>query len=100
MSPSQLHQFRLDTSGLDGASFAAKYGIDPGYMTDTNRYFERIGHVPGKWNRAVFYDGGILHSGNIQWDGALPQRQRPPDGECLLQASQRDGLMASALAQA
>ena len=68
MSPSQLHQFRLDTSGLDGASFAAKYGIEAGYMTDTNRYFERIGYVPGKWNRAVFYDGGILHSGNIQWD--------------------------------
>ena len=38
----------LDTSGLDGASFAAKYGIEAGYMTDTNRYFERIGYVPGK----------------------------------------------------
>ena len=31
-------------------------------MTDTNRYFERIGYVPGSGNRAGFYDGsGILH---------------------------------------
>ncbi|WP_273872526.1 DUF6445 family protein, partial [Serratia odorifera] len=42
-------------------------GIPPGYMTESNRYFEVIGRVAARWNRAVFYNGGIFHSGDIRW---------------------------------
>jgi hypothetical protein len=39
-------------------------------MTESNRYFEVIGRVPAKWNRALFYDGGIFHSGDIDGSSA------------------------------
>jgi hypothetical protein len=67
MSEAETRQFRHDANTLDGAAFEARYGIAPGYMTQSNRYFEVIGRVPARWNRAVIYDGGIFHSGDIQW---------------------------------
>ena len=54
-----------DANTLDGASFETLYGLPPAYMTTGNRYFEVIGRVPAKWNRAIFYDGGTLHSGDV-----------------------------------
>jgi hypothetical protein len=66
MSPADTQQFLHDANTLDGTAFGDKYGIAPGYMTQSNRYFELIGRVPAKWNRAVFYDGAIFHSGDIQ----------------------------------
>jgi Tryptophan halogenase/Family of unknown function (DUF6445) len=67
MPEAETRQFRHDANTLDGAAFEARYGIPAGYMTQSNRYFEVIGRVPARWNRAVFYDGGIFHSGDIQW---------------------------------
>jgi hypothetical protein len=67
MSDADTALFRRDASTLDASAFGDKYGIPPGYMTESNRYFEVIGRVPAKWNRAVFYDGGIFHSGDIRW---------------------------------
>jgi hypothetical protein len=43
----------------------AKYQIEAGYIHDNNPYFRRIGAVPAQWNRLIFYDGGMLHSGDI-----------------------------------
>ena len=54
-----------DSSTLSALAFAEKYSIAPGYMIGSNRYFTRIGSVPAKWNRLIFYDGSILHSGDI-----------------------------------
>ena len=54
-----------DASTLPGTVFAQKYGLAPGYMTDSNRYFTKVASVPAKWNRLIFYDGGLLHSGDI-----------------------------------
>jgi hypothetical protein len=34
-------------------------------MTGSNAHFERIGEVPARFNRAVFYDGGLFHTGAI-----------------------------------
>jgi Family of unknown function (DUF6445) len=70
MSPQDTQSFLRDATSLDGAAFGAKYGIPAGYMTQSNRYFEVIGRVPARWNRAVFYDGSIFHSGDIQWSSA------------------------------
>ncbi len=67
MSDADTQQFMRDASTLDSAAFEGKYDLPPGYMTQSNRYFEVIGRVPAKWNRAVFYDGSIFHSGDIQW---------------------------------
>ncbi|MFG6433642.1 DUF6445 family protein [Roseateles sp. LYH14W] len=78
MSDADTQRFRRDAGTLDGSAFADKYGIPPGYMTESNRYFEVIGRVPAKWNRAVFYDGGIFHSGDINWAGHKAGYQAAP----------------------
>jgi tryptophan halogenase len=67
MSDADTQAFMRDANTLSAAAFGDKYGIAPGYMTESNRYFEVIGRLPAKWNRAVFYDGGIFHSGDIRW---------------------------------
>ena len=43
----------------------AQYEIQAGYIDDNNPYFRRVGAVPAQWNRLIFYDGGMLHSGDI-----------------------------------
>lgn len=73
MPDAQTQQFMRDASAMDASAFADKYGIPAGYMTQSNRYFEVIGRVGAKWNRAVFYDGSIFHSGDIQWSPASYQ---------------------------
>jgi Tryptophan halogenase/Family of unknown function (DUF6445) len=70
MSDADTQQFFRDATTMDGGVFGQKYGIAANYMTQTNRYFEVIGRVPAKWNRAVFYDGGIFHSGDIRWSSS------------------------------
>jgi hypothetical protein len=65
MSPEDTARFWDDANTLDPAVFGDKYDIPPGYMTGSNRFFELIGRVPARWNRAVFYDGGVFHSGDI-----------------------------------
>jgi hypothetical protein len=54
-----------DASTLPGEAFAQKYALEPGYMIDSNRYFTKVASVPAKWNRLIFYDGSLLHSGDI-----------------------------------
>jgi tryptophan halogenase len=66
MSEADTRQFMRDANTLAPDAFGDKYGIPPGYMTESNRYFEVIGRVPARWNRAIFYDGGIFHSGDIR----------------------------------
>ena len=59
-----------DTTTLSNDEFSARYDIRPGYMRESNAYFERVGGVPARWNRLIFYDGSFLHSGDIP----LPER--------------------------
>jgi Family of unknown function (DUF6445) len=54
-----------DSGTIDSVAFAQKYGIKPGYCNESNQYFEKIYTVPARWNRMVFYDGSIFHSGDI-----------------------------------
>jgi hypothetical protein len=54
-----------DSLALDASEFAARYGLQPGYMTESNQYFERVVTVPAAWNRLIFYDGEVFHSGDI-----------------------------------
>ena len=66
MTDEDTQAFLRDANTLAPGAFGEKYGIAPGYMTASNRYFELIGRVPAKWNRIVFYDSGLFHSGDIQ----------------------------------
>ncbi|KGI77614.1 DUF6445 family protein [Oleiagrimonas soli] len=54
-----------DASNLPATEFTRKRGIPPSYMNGSNAYFTRIGQAPARWNRMIFYDGNILHSGDI-----------------------------------
>jgi hypothetical protein len=54
-----------DATMLPSAIFAQKYPEFSGYMHGSNRYFQCVGTVPAKWNRMIFYDGYLLHSGDI-----------------------------------
>ena len=54
-----------DTTELTNEAFADRYGIVPGYIGDSNAYFTRVGGVEARWNRLIFYDGSLLHSGDI-----------------------------------
>jgi hypothetical protein len=56
---------------LDDASFARRHPeIAQGYLVDSNDWFERVATIPARWNRAIFYDGGIYHSS----DTRVPER--------------------------
>jgi Family of unknown function (DUF6445) len=54
-----------DSGTIGRDAFAQKYDITPGYCIESNDYFEKLYTVPAKWNRMVFYDGSIFHSGDI-----------------------------------
>jgi hypothetical protein len=59
-----------DAGALPAAEFMQRYDIARGYLCDSNRYFRRVGGVNARWNRLIFYDGAMLHSGEI----LAPQR--------------------------
>ncbi|HEY4080258.1 MAG TPA: DUF6445 family protein [Burkholderiaceae bacterium] len=61
----QMAQLIIDSMRLDAPTFTQRYGIEPGYMVGTNRYFEQIASVPAAWNRLIVYNGGLFHSGDI-----------------------------------
>jgi hypothetical protein len=68
-----------DSSTLDATAFSAKYGIGAAYPSGTTRYFEQLASVPARWNRMIFYDGRLFHSGDIGDARALdadPRRGR------------------------
>lgn len=46
--------------------FAARYGVQPGYMTQSNAWFEKTASIAPRFNRIVFYDGGaVFHTSDI-----------------------------------
>lgn len=65
MSEDALTAFHVDANTLPADAFAAKYDLEPGYISESTRYFTRIGSIPARWNRLIFYDGSLLHSGDI-----------------------------------
>lgn len=64
-TPQATRQLFGDASSLGAEAFTARYGVPPGYMVASNDYFRLVGTVPARWNRMVFYDGSLLHSGHI-----------------------------------
>jgi hypothetical protein len=54
-----------DSGQLSGAAFTERYGIQPGYMTTSNPWFEKVLTIAPRWNRLIFYDGGLFHCSDI-----------------------------------
>lgn len=50
---------------MDDASFDRLLGAPPAYPTASNSWFEHVLEVPAAWNRAIFYNGTVFHSGHI-----------------------------------
>ena len=50
---------------MDDRSFDRMLGETPAYPTASNTWFEQVLHVPAAWNRAIFYNGTVFHSGQI-----------------------------------
>lgn len=65
LGPREVDLLVHDSSTLDAAGFTARHGWQPGYMSGSNAWFERIGSVQPRWNRIIFYDGRMFHSGEI-----------------------------------
>jgi Family of unknown function (DUF6445) len=72
----ELDRMITDSEALGAAGFAARYGLSAGYMIDSNAYFERITSVPATWNRMIFYEGGLFHSGDIANPALLSEDPR------------------------
>ncbi len=60
-----------DAAQMEGAEFSARYGLEAGYMSGSNRYFEHIAQVPAAWNRMLYYNGDLFHSGDVGTPGSL-----------------------------
>ncbi|MCA1714126.1 MAG: DUF6445 family protein, partial [Gammaproteobacteria bacterium] len=65
-----------DSATLAAEPFVAKYGLQPGYMTGSNAYFEKVLTVPARWNRLIFYDGSVFHCGDIAHPDRLSANPR------------------------
>ena len=60
-----------DACTMSRDQFQQRHGVGLNYPTESNDYFELVGVVPAKWNRMIFYDGAMFHSGHIQAPGRL-----------------------------
>jgi hypothetical protein len=54
-----------DAAQMDAARFRARYGIEIGYMTRANIWFDKLQTIPARYNRIIFYEGTVFHSGEI-----------------------------------
>lgn len=81
-SPDQVGQLMNDAGRMDPASFQARHGVAQGYLTGTNDYFALLATVPARWNRLIFYDASIFHSGHIDHPDLL--RDDPAAGRLTL----------------
>ena len=54
-----------ESGRLDGPAFTARYGIEPGYMTESNAWFEKVATIEPRWNRLIFYNGMLFHAADI-----------------------------------
>jgi hypothetical protein len=61
----EMEQLFADANVMTPEQFTQRHGIAQAYLCESNAYFRRVGGVAPKWNRLIFYDGAMLHSGDI-----------------------------------
>jgi len=65
LSDEETERMIEDAGRMEPAGFTARYGLEAGYLSGSNRYFERLALIPAAWNRMLFYNGDLFHSGDI-----------------------------------
>ncbi|HYL00124.1 MAG TPA: DUF6445 family protein, partial [Steroidobacteraceae bacterium] len=65
LSDEETERMIADADRLSAAEFSRRYGLEAGYLSGSNRYFERLALVPAAWNRMLFYNGDLFHCGDI-----------------------------------
>jgi hypothetical protein len=63
--PDTILPLIADAGNMDAARFRARYGIETGYITRSNLWFEKLQTIPARYNRIIFYEGTVFHSGEI-----------------------------------
>jgi hypothetical protein len=76
-SSEEMRELFVDASTLAAEAFNSKHQLQSGYLSGSNHYFTCVGTAPAKWNRLIFYDGYMLHSGDIP----APERLTAEPGE-------------------
>lgn len=65
-----------DSATMTAAEFESRRGIAPGYMVESNDWFQRVATVPAKFNRLIVYSGTMFHSGDIRLPDLLTDDPR------------------------
>lgn len=65
LSDAETERMIDDAGRMSAAEFRTRYGLEGGYLSGSNRYFERVAQVPAAWNRMLFYNGDLFHSADI-----------------------------------
>ncbi len=65
LSEEETERMIDDAGRMGAAEFSARYGLEPGYLNGSNRFYERVAQVPAAWNRMLFYNGDLFHSADI-----------------------------------
>jgi hypothetical protein len=63
--PAEIAALFNDASQLPADAFSERYGLAGGYLHGSNKFFDCVATIPSRWNRLIFYDGSMLHSGDI-----------------------------------
>lgn len=66
VGPEALSAMMAIGEHMGSDAFSAVIDSAPAYPTKSNAYFEKMASVPAVFNRAIFYDGTIYHSGDIR----------------------------------
>lgn len=61
----QIERMIEDSGTMSAADFTAHHGVNAGYPSSSNLWFERVLTVEPKFNRAIFYDGSVFHCSDI-----------------------------------
>lgn len=61
----EIDRLVLDSGALPAAEFSARHGIAPGYILESNAWFERVAVIPARYNRLILYDGNLFHCSHI-----------------------------------
>ena len=65
LSEEETERMINDAGRMSAAEFSLRYDLEAGYLSGSNRYFERLAQVPAAWNRMLFYNGDLFHCGDI-----------------------------------
>lgn len=76
LSDEETERMINDAGRMSAAEFGTRYGLEGGYLSGSNRYFERVAQVPAAWNRMLFYNGDLFHCADIAAPARLSEAPR------------------------